>query len=60
MLHPQALLDSDKVVVVRGQGLIAEVKCREDCLLWEVTRKTRDDLPARSLTRLKQIMESVP
>jgi nucleoside-triphosphatase len=36
-------------VGLRGDGLIAEVKGMEQCLLWEVTRENRDGLPMRIL-----------
>jgi nucleoside-triphosphatase len=36
-------------VGARGSGFIAEVKSRPDCELWEVTRRNRDELPARVL-----------
>ncbi len=43
------LLGSNKTVVatiaVRGTGPIAEVKQRQDTLLWEVTRANRDTMP---------------
>lgn len=34
-------------VGLRGGGFIAEVKRLEQCVLWEVTRANRDDLPSR-------------
>jgi nucleoside-triphosphatase len=34
-------------VGARGGGFIAEVKCRPECELWEVTRDNRDALPSR-------------
>ena len=34
-------------VGLRGSGFIAEVKRLEQCVLWEVTRANRDDLPSR-------------
>lgn len=47
----RALLDSTRPVVAtvaqRGGGFIAEVKQREDVLLWEVTPGNRDGLPDR-------------
>lgn len=46
-----ALLNSGKTVIAtvakRGGGLIAEVKARTDCELWEVTRANRDTLVAQ-------------
>jgi len=34
-------------IAQRGSGFIAQVKQREDALLWEVTRASRDLLPER-------------
>jgi nucleoside-triphosphatase len=52
----QALLDSGRTVVAtvgqRGAGFIARVKHRPDAELWEVTRQTRDEMPARVLAWL--------
>jgi nucleoside-triphosphatase len=49
----KALLDSGRLVVAtvgqRGSGFIADVKRRPDAELWEVTRSTRDEMPARVL-----------
>jgi nucleoside-triphosphatase len=39
-------------VGIHGGGFIAEVKCRPECELWEVTRANRDELPARILAWL--------
>lgn len=53
----RALLKSSMTLVatvaLKGSGLIAEVKRREDSLLWEVTRESRDGLPARILAWLQ-------
>ena len=47
------LLDSRLTVVasiaLRGSGFIAEVKRREDCELWTLSRANRDAMPARML-----------
>jgi nucleoside-triphosphatase len=44
----RALLDSEKPVVAtiaqRGGGFIAEVKCRRDVEVWQVTVRNRDSL----------------
>lgn len=54
----RALLKSPMTVVatigLKGGGFIAEVKQREDSLLWEVTRENRDGLPARILAWLER------
>ena len=39
-------------VGARGGGLIAEVKRRPDCELWQVTQANRDDLPDRIVSWL--------
>ncbi len=41
-------------VALKGGGFIAEVKQREDGLLWEVTRENRDGVPARILAWLER------
>ena len=41
-------------VGLRGGGFIAEVKCRPECELWEVTHANRDELPARILAWLAE------
>lgn len=50
------LLDSQKAVIatiaLRGSGFIAEVKRRKDCVLYEVTRPNRNELPARILAHV--------
>jgi len=50
------LLDSGKPLVAtiaqKGEGFIAEVKRRNDCELWTVTRANRDALPAQLFARL--------
>jgi nucleoside-triphosphatase len=33
----------------RGGGFMAEVRQRDDCLLWEITRENRDTMPPRVL-----------
>jgi nucleoside-triphosphatase len=47
------LLDSGRTVIatvaLRGEGFIAEVKRREDCELWTLTRADRDAVPERVL-----------
>jgi nucleoside-triphosphatase len=47
----QRLLDSERPVVAtvasRGRGFIADVKEREDCELWKLTRANRDAMPER-------------
>jgi nucleoside-triphosphatase len=47
------LLDSSRTVIAtvasRGDGLIAEVKRREDCEVWALTRANRDAMPERVL-----------
>jgi nucleoside-triphosphatase len=49
----RGLLDSGLTVVAsvasRGGGFIAEVKRREDCELWTLTRGNRDAMPQRML-----------
>ena len=54
----RTLLASNKTVVatisLRGAGPIAEVKEREDTLLWEVTRPNRNSMPERVLEWLRQ------
>jgi len=53
----RALLDSTRPVLAtvaqRGGGFIAEVKQREDVLLWEVTLSNRDEMPDRLLAWLR-------
>ena len=53
----RALLDSTRPVLAtvaqRGGGFIAEVKHREDVLLWEVTLGNRDEMPDRLLAWLR-------
>jgi nucleoside-triphosphatase len=41
-------------VGLRGDGLMAEVKGMEQCLLWEVSRENRDVLPTRILKWLSR------
>jgi nucleoside-triphosphatase len=52
------LLDSDKIVIVtvaiRGKGLIEEVKGREDCEVYEVKLRNRDQLPAALADEVRQ------
>ena len=52
----RALLAGSTLVVAsvgaRGGGLIAEVKRRPDCGLWQVTHANRDDLPNRIVSWL--------
>lgn len=52
----RALLDSGRPVVAtvakRGEGFIAQVKQRDDCELWTLTRANRDELPERILAFL--------
>lgn len=47
------LLQSDKTVIAtvgkKGSGFIAEIKQRQNCLLWEITRENRDAMPYRVL-----------
>ena len=42
-------------VAARGGGLIAEVKTRNDCVLWEATRENRDVLSSQVLQWLEQV-----
>ncbi|MCH8188203.1 MAG: hypothetical protein IIB66_05790, partial [Proteobacteria bacterium] len=44
-------------VGLRGGGFVAEVKRSKGCLLWEVTRANRNELPSRVVAWL---METVP
>jgi len=52
------LLDSDETVIAtvakKGTGLIAEVKQRPDCLLWEITYENRDEMPGKVLGWLQE------
>jgi nucleoside-triphosphatase len=52
------LLDSKAAVVAtvasRGSGFIAEVKKREDCELWTLTRANRTAMPERMLAWLRE------
>lgn len=54
----RAILDAGRLVVatvgLRGSGFIAEVKRRSDAELWQVTRQTRDEAPARVLDWLER------
>jgi nucleoside-triphosphatase len=58
------LLDSRKLVVAtiaqKGEGFIAEVKCRPDCELWTVTRANRDALAQKLIERLAKLGEAEP
>lgn len=60
----RALLNSDHRVIAtvarRGGGFIAEVKQREDSLLWEVTRENRDELPERIVDWFNQLQKASP
>lgn len=51
------LLDAGITVVAtvaaRGSGFIAEVKRREDCELWTLTRGNRDAMPERMLAWIR-------
>lgn len=51
------VLASDNTVVATvsqgGGGFMAEVRQRQDSLLWEVTRRNRDQLPTRVMVWLK-------
>jgi len=53
----KALLDSEKVVIatiaLKGEGLISEIKAREDVKLYEITRSNRDSLLGEILKALK-------
>ncbi len=42
---------------LRGGGFVAEVKRSKGCLLWEVTRVNRNELPSRVVAWLR---ETVP
>ena len=59
-----ALLTSGQPVVAtvarKGAGLIAEVKQRPECVLWEVTRGNRDQIPAAIVTWLRTGMATQP
>lgn len=52
------MLDGPGVLVAtvaqRGEGFIAEVKRREDCELWTLTRANRDAMPGRILAWLAE------
>lgn len=54
----QSLLDARlpliATVALKGGGFIRQVKRRNDVLLWEVTRRNRDDLPKRVLEWLRE------
>ena len=54
----RALFDSRCTVLAtvasRGDGFIAEVKKREDCELWTLTRPNRHAMPARILEWIKE------
>jgi nucleoside-triphosphatase len=54
----RSLLDSKRTVVAtvasRGEGFIAEVKQREDCELWTLTRANRDAMPERILRWIRE------
>lgn len=47
----RVLLSADGPVIAtvaaRGGGFTAEVKCRPECELWQVTHANRDELPSR-------------
>ncbi len=53
----RALLASNNTVVAtvsqKGGGFMAEIRRREDSPLWEVTRRNRDQLPARVMAWVK-------
>ena len=55
--HMRRILDGRVPVVAtvakRGEGLIAEVKRRDDCELWTLTRANRDAMPQQLLARLE-------
>jgi nucleoside-triphosphatase len=56
----RALISASAPIVAtvgaHGSGFMAEVKKRPDCELWEVTRRNRDELPARILEWLAERM----
>ena len=43
-------------VAKRGDGFIAEVKKRRDVELWEITRANRDEMPARILVWVGEVV----
>ena len=53
------LLDSGRPLIAtvaqRGAGFIADVKRHPDAELWQVTRETRDELPARIVRWLEDL-----
>jgi nucleoside-triphosphatase len=53
------LLDSRHTVIAtvaaRGAGFIAQVKRREDCELWTLTRANRDAMPEEILAWMRQL-----
>jgi nucleoside-triphosphatase len=55
--HMRRILDSRVPLVAtvaqRGTGFIAEVKRREDCELWTLTRANRDAMPRRLYARVE-------
>jgi nucleoside-triphosphatase len=55
----RALLEGPRplvaTVAAKGGGLIAEVKTRNDCVLWEATRENRDVLSSQVLQWLEQV-----
>jgi len=54
--HMRRILDGRvpliATVASRGAGFIAEVKRRDDCELWTLTRANRDEMPERLLVRV--------
>jgi nucleoside-triphosphatase len=54
----RALLDSKRTVVAtvasRGTGFIEEVKRREDCELWTLSRSNRDAMPEQILRWIRE------
>lgn len=53
------LLSGDTILVatvaIKGSGLIAEIKARQDSLLWEITRENRNVMPERVLAWLAKL-----
>jgi len=57
--HMRRILDGRvpliATVASRGASFIAEVKRREDCELWTLTRANRDAMPAQLLARARTV-----
>ena len=58
------LLDCGKPLVAtiakKGEGFIAEVKRRRDCVVWEVTRQNRDTVPDSVLSWIEAHLQTSP